>query len=198
MYLYIIFYCNISPQSFSACSSTVRCSALTNNEIQPYGFDISGKCDCRPWALSSPSLRSLLCWNMHDSFLKNLNLFQTRKSDPSLARDTCSRTTSVSRAWGFCHRLANGVISLLLFPPLSALLPDSVTQQSATQQTGKPVPTWSCHFSVSSSAESASQDVQTGVKVPGNHKGNRVDIVTGTIYLIQFVVEQRLYLSADY
>lgn len=53
-------------------------------------------------------------------------------------------------------------------------------------------------FNVSPSAESASLDVQIGVKVHVNHKVNCVDIMTDFIYHIQFVVERFLFLPADY
>lgn len=156
------------------------------------------------WLLALSTLQSIFAfppllkyaWQL----FKKSNLFQTRLSDPSLAGDTCNRVTNVSRASGFCHQRSflPDFISVLLFPPLSALLPDSVTQQSAMQQTGKPVPTSSCQFNVSSSAESASLDTQIGVKVHVDHKVNLVDIMADFIYHLQFVVEQFPDLPADY
>lgn len=120
--LFIIIYCTSSPQNISSLFihiivnflllNTAKCRALLQvfHEIQPYGFDINGKCDCRPSELSSPSLpRFFFFKNMHDNgepFTKSPHpgqLFQLRISNPSLAVDSRLRMSPVSRTSGVCQ-----------------------------------------------------------------------------------------------
>lgn len=57
--------------------NTAKCSALPQlfHEIQPYGFDMNGKCDCRPFALQSIPASLLVLkyarqwWNLLQSLL---------------------------------------------------------------------------------------------------------------------------------